>query len=353
MNRARVLVSAAATLLPLLSLGCSSGTASSQPTTTCTNGTMVAADINDYKFMSSLMLHPVKVKQMSDLTFDWSGLTVDFLGHSMTPADVSVVFLLSYKKPASALEDSLNNDTFSSDNILIEGPPPSYVPMTGETSKSLYTNFQTGAGPADPTTANMYLDASMYTPSNSTFAIVAQSGSTTAGTGGTIRMLQSFELDTTSTNTTVKLTNTSTTLTYTANLHELSPTGVPAGKTDLTLDWSMLQHNALGTAMTDTLRRNIDNALVGRYTETPAQLEGKFLDLETIAQELYTTDIDSGFVLDFTTLMDSLNANSGKTFPGVNSNGTWLVALRCTHQCRNPAPYYLTILQPNPSSCPK
>ena len=67
------------------------------------------------------------------------------------------------------------------------------MPMNGETSKSLYNNFVTGDGPATTALANMYLDATKYTPSNTTFAIVAQSG-TDVGTGQ-IHMLQSFELE--------------------------------------------------------------------------------------------------------------------------------------------------------------
>jgi hypothetical protein len=51
-------------------------------------------------------------------------------------------------------------------------------------------------------------------------------------------------------------------------------------------------------------------------------------------------------VLDFTTLVD----DAGNSFPGIDSTGTWLVALICTN-CRNPAPYYLTILKPAAQPC--
>jgi hypothetical protein len=42
--------------------------------------------------------------------------------------------------------------------------------------------------------------------------------------------------------------------------------------------------------------------------------------------------------------------DKGNSFPGVDSNGTWLVALLCTN-CRNPAPYYLTVLEPVAQPC--
>ena len=139
------------------------------------------------------------------------------------------------------------------------------------------------------------------------------------------------------------MTNNSTTLSYTANLHSLHPTGVPAGKANLTLDWSQIQTNALGQPFVTT---NIADAIVGHYTQTPAQLETQFLDLRTIATDLYTANIPSGSVLDFTQLKDKSN----NSFPGVDSTGTWLVGLICSG-CRNPAPYYLTVLQPTPQPC--
>ena len=60
-----------------------------------------------------------------------------------------------------------------------------------------------------------------------------------------------------------------------------------------------------------------------------------------IATKYYTADIPSGAVLDFTTLKDS----AGGSFPGVDDDGTWMVGLICGN-CRNPAPWYMTILKP-------
>ncbi|HXJ22066.1 MAG TPA: hypothetical protein VMT03_17720 [Polyangia bacterium] len=341
MKRTRVL-SAAALLLPLTTLSCGSSTGSGTPSVTCTNGTMVAAEANNYTFSSSIMLHPVKVKPKSDLTVDWGGVTIDFLTHPVNPkTDLNAIFLLSVNLKSSDFEMQLNDDTFSTSSINIPGPPPSYLPTNGETSKSMIGNFVTAAGYVTQSDLDTYLDGTTYTPANTTFAFAAQSG-TSVGTGQ-IHMLQSFELDSTSSNTNVTLTNSSTTLTYKADLQDLHPTGVPSGNANLSLDWSMIQKNALGGTFTPT---NIAHAIVGRYTQTPAQLENQFLDLQTIASELYQADIPYGTTLDFTTLMDS----SGHSFTGIDSNGTWLVALICT-TCRNPAPWYLTILEPATQPC--
>jgi hypothetical protein len=312
---------------------------------------MIANVANDYSFTSSLMLHPVKVKPMADLTFNWGGVTQDFLGQPVNAAnDLNAIFLLLVNLPSSTFEMQLNNDSFATSSIVIPGPPPSFLPTNGVTTTTLYDNFISANGPVDSSMAAMYLDATTYTPTNSTFVIAAQTGTSMIGNG--IRMLQSFELDPSSSNTTVNLTNSSTTLTYSANLHSLHPTGVPEGTAALTLDWSQLSTNGLGETLSDDAapgtvpRTNIGNAIVGHYTQTPAQLETQFLNLQTIAEHLYTADIPSGSVLDFTQLMDK----SGNSFPGVDSTGTWLVALMCTN-CRNPAPYYLTILEPAAQPC--
>jgi len=111
------------------------------------------------------------------------------------------------------------------------------------------------------------------------------------------------------------------------------------------LDWGPLdgQLNALGATFVAT---SITSAIVGHYTLTPAELETQFLDLQLIATELYTANIPPGTVLDFTTLADS----GGKPFPGIDATGTWLVGLTCGN-CKNPAPWYLTILVPATQPC--
>ncbi len=151
-------------------------------------------------------------------------------------------------------------------------------------------------------------------------------------------MLQAIELNATSTVTNVALTDTSTKLAYTANLRSLTITGVPGGTAALTLDWSQMTTNALGA---DFQEGYVTRAIVGHYTQTPAQLETQFLDLDRIATATYSADIVSGSTLDFTTLKDK----NGASFPGVDDSGTWLVGLVCGN-CRNPAPWYMSILKP-------
>jgi hypothetical protein len=229
MSRARSFLSAAVACLPLMTTACgSSGGTTATQSVTCTDGTMIANEANDYSFSSSLMLHPVTVQSMSDLTFNWGGVTEDFLGQPVNAAtDLNTIFLLLVSLPAATFEMQLNGDTFATSSIVIPGPPPSYMPTGGVTTTTLYNNFTDANGAVDATMAAQYLDATTYTPSNSTFVIAAQTGTNMIGTG--IRMLQSFEHDPTSSNTTVTLTNSSTTRQYTADLHSHHPDRGPGG----------------------------------------------------------------------------------------------------------------------------
>jgi hypothetical protein len=196
-------------------------------------------------------------------------------------------------------------------------------------------SFALNGNPVTPAQLLPYFDPAMYPPANHIYTVMAASG-TQLGQG--TRMIQSYELDPASTNTMVKLTNDSTQLTYTANLHSLTSIGITAKSAAITLDWGKMTTNALGNTFITT---NITNAMVGHYTQTPAELEAKFLDLELIAADLYRAEIPAGTVLDFSMLKNK----SGQAFAGIDADGTWVVALQCGG-CRNPAPWYLTILKP-------
>ncbi len=339
-----LLLASVASLLPLAS---SCGSSGGSPSVTCTNGTIVANEMNDYSFSSSLMLASTKVKPMSNLTFDWSGVNKDFLGNSLsTTNDLNTIVILMVGLSLADFQTQINNDTFQQSSLVIV-PPPLMYPTGGVTMGTLFDNFTAGGVAVTPDNADMYLDPTMYPPDKNTFIVGAQTG---MDIGNGIKMMQAFQMDPASTNTTVTLTDTSTTLSYHVDMHSLHPTGVPAGTANLTLDWGTLDTNAFGQDISNPygqkLRTDITSAIVGHYTQTPSELESQFLHIQTIAKDLYTADIQVGTTLDFTTLMDA----SGNPFPGIDNTGTWLVALICG-SCRNPAPYYLTILEPVDQPC--
>src|SRR3954447_23772406 len=75
--------------------GCTSKavTVAQQPVT-CNGATIVAKEANDYAFSSTITLSPVTVKQMTNLIFDWSGVTKDFLGHTLQAGDLNTALAM-------------------------------------------------------------------------------------------------------------------------------------------------------------------------------------------------------------------------------------------------------------------
>lgn len=318
------------------STGAATGSTGSASGGNACGTSVIAHEANDYNFMSTLTFPPVAVKPNSDLTFDWSALTTDFVGHAVSvQTDVTMVNVLMWSLTLPQLETKLNADTLQQQDLTVL-PLTYFTNQDGgvATSADLF-NFTLSNNPITSSDILPYFDPTTYDPSKYTYTVIVASGNT-IGQGA--RMIQSFQLDPTSTNTKVTVTDSSTTLKYTADLHDLQPTTIPGGTAKVTLDWSQMTTNALGNPFTST---SITNALVAHYTQTPAQLESQFLNLQQIATALYQGSIDSGTVLDFSTLTDS----NGKSFSGIDSTGTWIVALQCG-ACRNPAPWYLAILKP-------
>jgi hypothetical protein len=83
--------------------------------------------------------------------------------------------------------------------------------------------------------------------------------------------------------------------------------------------------------------------VVAHYANlTVADLEAQFLFLEDRADGWYSGEVQSGESMDLSTLVDA----NGAPFLGIDSNGVWLVALFCTANCNNPAPWSITFLTP-------
>lgn len=302
----------------------------------CIGANVTANETNNYTFSSTMKMSPITVKAKANLTFDWSAVSKDFLGHAVNPrTDLKTIMLLMFQLPLSEVEQKLNDDTLAQNDIFVS-PPPSLDNATAQATSVQLFSMKLNGIEVPSADYEKYLDPAQYPASQYSYMIAA-SGSTELGKD--FRMLQTFQPDPGSSNTTVALTNDSTKLTYNAKLTSLTMTGVPGGTRDLKLDWSKMKTNAMGATFEEGF---ITSVIVGHYDETPRQLEQKFLDLNLIAKEYYTAEIPTGSVLDFTMLKDK---SGNATFNGITDDGTWLVGLVCGN-CKNPAPWYLTILKP-------
>jgi hypothetical protein len=311
----------------------STSTSTPVPTPGVVSPMIVASDANNYAFSSTLSINVTPVQPSSELTFDWSSVTTDFIGHDMDPTkDVGMLSLLMWSLPKDELERKLNADELAQSDLVALAMI--YPEDTGITTGSLFDMTSFGM-PLEQAVLLDYLNIDDYDPATHTYTIMAVTG-TVAGEG--TRMIQGFQLDAASTNTQVTMTTQSTGLQYTVDIASAAPNLVPAGNPALSIEWGDMELTSLGTEFSVN---NVTEALVAKYPLTVAELEANFLDLEIIAERMYRGPVTSGTSIDLSTLKDA----NGAAFPGADAGGTWIVALFCG-SCANPAPWYLSVLQP-------
>jgi hypothetical protein len=313
----------------------------------CQGTKVMANEANDYTFSSTLTFPPIKVKPSAkgappvNLLFDWSGVTADFIRHAIDPKkDLDTILIFAWGLDLNTLQDKINADTVASRDMTIV--PPLQFPVDDKATSAhlldfLFNGTPIGGELAKPEQVALFFDDTEYDPKNNTLTMMAATG-TVLGQG--TKMIQSFILDPSSTNTTVTMTKDSTKLDFHADLTKLKPTGINQG--GVTFDWSQMTTNALGADFSGDNASRITAAFIGHYSESASELSGdKFLDIELIATQLFRKNIDTGTSVDLSSFKDS----NDKPFSGVDNNGTWLLGLQCG-DCRNPAPWYLTVLKP-------
>jgi hypothetical protein len=328
----------------LLSFACSNGDAptGSDTEVSCPSEPteFTIADDTNYVFASSLEIEMATLKDATDLRFDWTSITQDFFGRALDAAgDIDMVLVSLWEQTPDELNASLTRDTL--ERNAGEGAIMTY-PDGSFTQANLLSFGVLGNPLPDESEIWSRFDTTHpsfeYPQDQYTFLLMASTG-TTIGRGA--RMLAMFNLDPNATQTEVTLTNDSTRLEYEVRLTEAQPVSVPSGQASLTIQWGEMTINALGNEFLPT---QITEAVVAHFaTDSLAELEAQFLNLETIADGWWTGPVAAGTSLDLGTLRDA----SGAPFPGIDENGTWLVALFCTTgACNNPAPWSITILEP-------
>jgi hypothetical protein len=287
-------------------------------------------------------------------------LTTDFSGHTLSPtADIDSVLVVMFSLSVEEFEVLLNAD----DGMLDDNNVGALQlrPDDTTTSSSLY-DFGVVGAPENTyrtsmdvkTTVDENLDPAITDPTMNLMAVMPSTG-VAAGQGA--RMVQVLRIDPTSTTTMVSIGSSmeqpagstdghtgktdgpSMTLTFDVDLQALTPTRVPAGSANLTIDWMGMTTNGLGRMWQS---RSIDEIMVAHYMRPLEELETNFLDLEMIAERLYRADVPSDEPFSLATLTDA----QGQPFAGIDATGTWILALQCRFYCANPAPWYLTILAP-------
>jgi hypothetical protein len=290
---------------------------------------------NNYTFSSTVSVSTIAAMPNTELFFDWSTLTTDFLGHDVDPlADIDTVALILWELTLEEMTEKLNADELSAQYAAAA---IALYTNNEVTTGSIFDFQVAGGGELPPEELMPRLDPANYDPATHTYALMAQTGGVL---GQGVKMVQAFHLDEASENTQVDITPESTSLSFDVDLSDsLVPVSLPLGETNVLVDWSDMETTALNL---EWKIRSIQEVMVAKYSLTPADLEAQFLDLELIADEMYRGEVEAG---DEFVLTDLVEETTGAPFNGITEDGTWVLALVCT-RCSNPAPWYLTRLQP-------
>jgi len=294
-------------------------------------GAILVDAVNNYAFASTLSVSKTTVASRTLLDFDWTNLTVDFIGHALDPlTDVNLVSLILWQLPYDELVQRINDDNVDQNAFVVLATY--YTDGTRTTAD--VEEFTVLGAPIPEDQLFEYLDGAMYPPTTHTYTVMAATG-TEPGQG--TRMLALIEPRPDETNTLISLEPDSTQLTYTADLTTLQRFKLPAITEETAIDWSQMETNGLG----HTFERNsITDIMIARYDLTPEELELQFLDIELIASDMYRAEVPFGEDI----ALSELTNEAGEAFSGISDDGTWVLALTCGF-CRNPAPWFLTILE--------
>lgn len=307
-------------------------------TSVCEGGTVLGlTDSSNYSLTTTMDVGMSVLKSSSDLLIDWTNLSVDFFDDPVSAsADIQMVLLSLWQMSPEEIEEKLSTDTLNAND---QKGVLSIYPDGTFTSRNLFTfnALDRTNTPIPEEDIRVYLDTGTYPPASYTFLAIAQAGTSP---GQDARMLRMFKLDDAAVETTLSLDNSSTLLTAQASFAAAVPVQLPPSVPDLSVNWGGMMVNALGNPFLPT---QITKAVVAHFeTETLQELEGDFLHLEDRADRWYEGSGIAGTSIDLSTLTDS----TAGAFPGVDAEGLWLLALFCTKQCNNPAPWAIAILKP-------
>lgn len=332
-------------LIPGLVLACSGAT---KPSTNGGDrdagpGTPSRVELTDnmnYVFHSGLSAVTTPVRADGNITFDWSTATVDMLERQMDPlADVDMMQLMLWRYTKDEFLAGINREELETGRMVAMG----YCDAQHlRTHCGLFDIVAPSSSPIAQDKLLEYMNPKTYSPEEHVWVIMVATGKVF---GRGTRLLAFFQPTEGESNDQVQLGNDSAKLSYTVVLASLAPISLPPHVGEVVLSWAddhRLTKNGMGAPWIPTY---ITDVAVAHYVGySVADLERQFLLLQELASEQYGVRLKAGQDVSLSRLAD----NAGKPFPGIDENGIWLFSLSCG-SCRNPAPWFVSILQPAPT----
>lgn len=296
------------------------------PADTGVSGPVALGDANNYRYVGTLDAPTVPTASGADLLLDWSALASDLQCHAVDPVgDIDNVALLAFPRLTEAeVEAGL------ADDALEQAELGGYVSLEPGDRTSVQLS-ELGFFGTDVDIETLVAEGS------GTWLLLLTTG---ADVGVGARALAFLQPSAAEAATEVRLGDACGILDFDADLSSLAPVRVPAAG-PWVVEWSGLATDGHGQPVD---ARRIDRAMLARYDALGvADLEARFLDLEALADGLWTVTLDGGSAADLADLADA----DGAPFPGFDAgaDATWILALRCS-LCANPAPVFLTVIAP-------
>lgn len=272
-----------------------------------------------YHLTTEASFDHVTLRQRFDALVDWDEVTTDMWGEPLPVGGVPELAMFEVLAPPDEIEATMASDDLA--GIVLST-------WTADVDTDVFAHLSDltyGSTPFDP-------QAYLVPEFGKTWvvALVVPDGE---------RMhplsFHSFELSATAGDTAVPFTDATAAFTWSAAL-DGAPIPAPAGVPEVTIDWSTLTTDALGKTYDPDLNAEL---FVGQFDEDLGTLAANVRDLEAVAEQWWTMDVEGD-----TDARLSLARDSGGTlFPGFATSGTWLVGVRCP-TCLTPFPAWIVAL---------
>lgn len=285
---------------------------------------IVLLDEHNFRYEGDVTVPNVVTASGQDLTICWDQVQANIQCHELDPiADLDNIGLARFpNKTQAEVEQGISLNT------LLQADIDGYVEWNMNHSDACVqlSEFSFFGTPIDV--------PSEYTYDGGTYMLMLTEG---LEPGINAKVITFIEPRQDSTNTRVDVPDSCGLLDFEATLTDLEPLVVPADG-PWVLDWSSLTHDGINAPL---LLSSIDRLMIAFYEgQTPAELQERFLDLEIIIDRSWEMELPGGTTADLSEATGPEGA-----FPGFEGDGTWLLALFCG-RCYNPAPVFLTVVQP-------
>lgn len=298
-------------LLLLVPLTACAPEAEGEPCTAC-----ALTDANTFAYESELHIGTLPLPERTDVLLRWDGLVRDLRGEALDSSSITEARLVAFRGLSpEEVTDGLSNDA------LEQAEVSAYATCAPEDAACALSAF----GMFGNT-----LDIPQYLVEGYATWLLALGGDGVDGVDGLAFLAPRADSDVAE----VRVEDAGSSLAADVDVCSLTPVVVARYQAGISLDWSGVTRDGRGAPLNP---ETVDELWVGRFTEPVEELGARAFELETLAEQVWTMDVEGRTAADLSGLAGD------EPFHGVGSDGTWVAALRC-RGCTNPAPRVLTIL---------